>query len=94
MYEHDQKREPVDSGLQAWAGIAGAGMVLALGLAALWAAGGGEPLTSLAAAPTMDAVSAAEGPAAVALYDDEGGAHQTPPTPGTEQAAASLFGSR
>ena len=72
-------------GFEAWAGVGGVALVLTMGLAALWATGESEPRSP---------AEAARAPA-VALYGDEGGAHDTPVTPTpAPPTATSLFDAR
>lgn len=90
-----------DTGLQAIAGIAGAGLVLTLGLSALWATSAPEPATTPVVAseqPAEPALVVEQPPAAVvSLYDDESGAHDTPGQPAPAEgphATTSLFDTR
>lgn len=87
MHEEQQQKQLSDGGLRALAGIGGAGLVLTLGLSALWAVAAAEPPTrvGLNTAPVESAATvdtpAMLSPPAIALYDDEGGAHKVSPLP-------------
>ncbi|MEL7088483.1 MAG: hypothetical protein AAGL98_08610 [Planctomycetota bacterium] len=94
-----------DGGLRAWAGVAGAGLVLTLSLSALWASSAPErgrtPLVAQVE-PEPSASPGASSPVIVSLYDGDGegegggggGAHDQPAGPnpsGDPHPAISLF---